>query len=357
MDILHDSSHRTWYQLGTKFATLIPAYVMDSELQTKEAADKLADTEFADDTGRMLPIDSPASTWLSAAYFAKNGTADTGFSKRMLSYIESRIKSAADVYGIRKDVDAIMEAVRVPDAVKCAADDDSNYGWVQKTAAGVERRYPMFDEAGVMKAASYFVENRRHYPRDMRKTIATAIAAKAAGYGIKVADAVRREAGIGIPRRDTVMAELLARAHMCKDAETSAVVANINEMIATCSAEELAESLDKVADILDTMDRSEGFDRAYGRKLLSPADFLYDIDPKVAEAALTDSVELVRNIFSLQKLAELPESVFGDVLGDDFVGRIKGAQGIDSVKLADELNSLPRPDKAALEQHLELLFS
>jgi len=354
MDILHDSSHRTWYQLGTKFASLIPVYVMDSEMQTKEAAEKLADREFADDGRRLFPIDSPAATWLSAAYFAKN--AGAAYIPVLKTAVEARIKQAAGVYGIADDVEAIMAAVRTPDAVKSAADDDSNYGWVQKTAAGTERRYPMFDEVGVMKAAAYFVENRRHYPRDMRSTIAKAIMAKAAAYGVKVSDVVRREAGIGMPRRDTVMAELLERAHLCKDAESSAALANLNELVATAPMDELSGELDKIAEVIDTVDRLSGLDRDYGRRLLSPADFLYDIDPKVAEAALEDSVELARNVFSVTKLAELPDSVFSDVLGEDFLARVKTAEKIDKIKLADELYSLPAPDKRALEDHLQLLF-
>ena len=354
MDLLHDSSHRTWYQLGTKFATLIPDYVMNSELPTKEAADALADSEFAEDTGRMFPIDSPSATWLSGAYLAKHAQdlVDGGFSPRMVAYIEANIKRAAEIYGIAKDVDAIMTAIRAPAAEKRAEDDDSNFGYVE----GNERRYPMFDAAGVMKAAAYFVENRHLYPLQMRTKIASAIMGKAQEYGVKVADAVRREAKQGMPRRDTLMAELLERAHLCKDAETSTVIANLNELIKTASAQDMEANLDKVAEVIDTMDRAEGLDRGYGKRLLSPADFLYDIDIKEAEAVLSDSVELGRDIFSVTKLAELPESVFSDVLGEDFLARVKTAEKIDKVKLADELYSLPTPDKRALEDHLRLLF-
>jgi hypothetical protein len=351
MDLIHDSSHRTWYHLGVKFATLIPAYVLDSEMQTSDIVEKLASSEFADENQRMFPIDTPAATWLSAAYFAKNAEA---YTLPMRALIGSRIKCAASIHGIAFDVNAITQAITTPAPEKRAEDDDSNYGFVQ----GDQKRYPMFDAAGVLKASAYFAENRHQYPAPMRKAIATSITAKAAEYGVSVDGCVRREAGQGIPRRDTMMAEILERSHLCKDAETSALLANINELVATASAEELHGALTKAAELLDTVDKAEGWDRSYGRRLLAPADFLYDIDVKVAEALMEDSVELGRNTFSVRKLASLQPSIFGDVLGEDFAARVKAADGtVDQQKLADELFSLPRPDKQALEQHLELLFA
>lgn len=347
MDILHDSSQRTWYQLGTKFASLIPEYVLDAEFPTKEAADGLGFREFADEGRRMFPIDSPAAVWLSAAYFAKN--AEEGYNAVLRGAVEARIKQAADIYGIRKDVDTIMSAIRDPGSEKTAADIDSNYGWV----SGGERRYPMFDANGVKKAAAYFSENRFNYPPAMRKTVAMNIMSKAAEYGVDVESAVRREAGHGMPRRDVLMAELLARAQMSKNAEFAVAVANVNEVLGCATPQELAENLDKIAEVIDAFDRAEGLDKRYGKTLLSPADFLYDIDVKAAEEMVADSVELNRHVFSLRKLAELEPSVFEAALGQEFADRIKTAEGrVDKAKLGDELFSLPRPDRAALEDHL-----
>jgi hypothetical protein len=214
----------------------------------------------------------------------------------------------------------------------------------------------MFDARGVKKADEYFAVNRFHYPAEMRKVIAGNIMRKAAEYKLEVSDAVRREAGHGYPRRDTLMAELLARAELCKDAEVSIAIANLNELVAVADAGELNAVLDKVAETIDEMDRLEGLDRHYGKKVLAPADFLYDINPKEAEAIAKDSIELGNNIFSIQKLAELPKAVFETVLGEDFVTRIKSAEGtIDALKLENELFSMPLPDKRALDQYLQTL--
>lgn len=354
MDALHDSSHRTWYHIGTQYEKLIPSYVMSSSPMDKEAADELSDSEYADDVNRMFPICSPEETWLSAAYIAKNA-ADFAerYSPGMQTYIRGRLEKAAAVWAVDTEIGAIQEAIGADLAEKTAADPDEDYGWVSAT----ERKYPMRTPEGVEKASEYFSENRFMYPPAMRKTIARNIMRKSADFKVKVADCVRKEAGQGLPNRAVLMAELLRRADLTKDAEVGIVVANLNELIACADEQEIPEMLDKIAEIVDMLDSAEGWDRQYGRRMLSPADILYEVDCKEAEEALADRVELARCTFSAVKLAKLEKTVYSDVLGDDFCARVCGEDGnIDTTKLADELHSLPRPDKIALEDHLASLF-
>lgn len=357
MDALHDASHRTWYQIGTQFEKLVPDYVGNATLPTKEAEENMGDRDFADEGRRLFPIDSPAATWLSAAYFAKNAS-ECYRNKVVRDAVAMRIKHAAATYGIAADVDVITSAMSAPVVEKSAAEDDSNYGWVQTVGNHKERRFAMFDATGVKKAAAYFIENRNKYPFAVRKTIATNILHKAAEHKVVVGSLIRKEAGVGFPRKDTLMAELLERAYLYKDAEVAQAMANLNEAVIADEGELTGEALDKLAELVNEFDRLEGMETSYGKKLLSPSEFIYDIDPKVAEDLLSDSVELDKHVFSLSKLAELPEGVFASVLGDDFVTRVKTASGsIDKSKLSDELYSLPKPDKAALEEHLELSFT
>ncbi len=355
MDALHDSSHRTWYHIGTQHEKLIPTYVRESCPMDKEAAADLADNEYADDVNRVFPLCSPEETWLSAAYAAKNAEEFAErYSPGMRTYILSRITKAADAWGVADDVAAITEAVRESLTEKTAADSDSDYGWVSAT----ERKYPMRTAYGVQKASEYFDEHRYKYPPGMRRTIARNIMQKSAEFGVKVADSVRREAGKGLPHRSVLMAELLRRADLTKDADVSAVVANLNELVACADQHEMPEMLDKIAEIVDMLDASEGWDRQYGKTMLAPADILYEMDEKTTEAALSDRVELGKFVFSASKLAELDSDVYSDVLGPDFCARVRDANGrLDRTKLADELFSLPRPDKVALEDHIVTLFN
>ena len=124
---------------------------------------------------------------------------------------------------------------------------------------------------------------------------------------------------------------------------------------------EIGENLDKIAEVIDAFDRSADLVKYYGTRIQMPSDFLFDVNLKQASTAVEDAIELDRHIFSLAKLAELPAQVYGDVLGQDFVQAItKSGEDeepqVDSEKLADNLYSLPAPDKAALEEHLAELF-
>ena len=367
MDVLHDNSHRTWIQLGDAHENLIPGYVMDYTLPSKEAASEIDTDLFADSARRLFPVDSAASTWLSAAYFQKHALkGELPYGKEELAYIDNVIKTAAGIYEIEADITKIAE-VLLPMEEKQAEDDDANYGWVMrdgKTGETVARKYPMFDSRGVKKASSYFNTYRNHYPLGIRRKIARNIMTKASEYGVAYTDldsGVLKEAGYGLPRKDILMDEIYERAHLTKDAEAAIALANVNELVSALSAKEVGENLDKIAEVIDEFDRSADLTRFYGDKIMMPADFLFDIDLKTASVAVEAAVELNQFVFSLDKLAELPVDVYGDILGEEFVKAIvkigEGAAEVDREKLADNLFSLPQPDKTALEEHLAGLFN
>lgn len=366
MDVLHDNSHRTWLQLGDTLGAAIPAYVMDYSLPDKQAASEIDENLFADPARKLFPVADPALTWLSAAYFNKHAAdGELPYCKDELAFVAEAIKAAAYIHGIAEDVEQLENQLGVPEE-KQAEDAESNYGWVMRDATTGEvlaRKYPMFDRRGVEKASEYFDEYRGRYPIGIRRTIAQNIMRKAAEYDMPteaLRPAVLKEAGFGIPRKDRLMEEIYERAHLTKDAEQAIALANINELVANISDAELGENLDKIAEVIDAFDNASGLTAYYGKKILMPADFLHDVNLKEASAAVEDAVELKKHVFSLSKLAELPTHIFSDVLGDEFAQSIvksgNEAQVIDPEKLADNLYSLPAPDKAALEEHLIALF-
>jgi len=365
MDVLHDNGHRTWVQIGEKHAELIPDYVMDHRLQGEKEATELPNELFADSHRRLFPIDSPAATWLSAAYFSKHAAAGAlPYSATEAEHIKHILLKVADVYEIGADAVKISDAIVASDLSPDPTDDEvnSHYGWVMKDAESgdvVARKYPMFDSRGVEKAAAYFEEYRDHYPHNVRKTIARNIMRKAASFGVDVDGlpaAVRCEAGFGIPQRDVVMDEVLRRSRLTKDAEASLALANVNNMLAEFSVNELGPCLDKLAEVLDDFDNAAGLTQYYGTKLRMPADFLFEVSLKEAESVVDDSIELGKYVFSAEKLASLSPSVFSDVLGSDFVRDLSTDDTLDQQKIADVLPTLPRPDKTALEDHLIALF-
>jgi len=190
----------------------------------------------------------------------------------------------------------------------------------------------------------------------IRRRIAVGICKKAATLNVDVPDFVSREAGQGLPVRSVLMDELLMRAEMTKDAEASILLANVNEIVASAGPGELLPVLDKIAEIVDSVDRLNGFTRLYGSKLLPPADFIFVLSEKEAEGFVDDSLLLSKHTFSLKKLATLEPEVFA-ILGDDLVEELTGADAkLDATKLAVLLPTLPQPEKVLLEQHLANTF-
>ena len=344
MDILHDSTKAVLLNIGN--TCQIPKYVLDSEALEKTASYDFRDTLFADEDRRQFPLDSKASTWLSAAYFAKTAEIDYK-NKAVRDYMEGRIKHAADVHGIRKDVDDVMAAIRAPKQEKKAADSAENWGCFSK------KLYPMFDKDGVKQANAYFEENcYKLLPVD-RHEVARNIVKKCAEYGVDYNDTVRMEAGLGMPDRNFLMENVLDRVSRIKDPATQVKVAEMAEALMKATTEEFSDNLEKLAGYIEDLDHDLGLDRQYNRTVLPPSRFCFDISIKEAEEQVKDSVEMIGHVFSLKKLAELPVDVYTNALGDDFGDRIKTAEKIDEAKLRDELYSLPVPDKKALVRSIQ----
>jgi hypothetical protein len=349
MDFVSDQSHRTWIKIADKYD--VPDYVLESGALTKEATGGFENSLFADTWSRLFPVESDSSTWLSAAYFKEN----SGHLKQAeRDYIELTIREAAAIHDIEDDVVKVLDHKEAE--VAPPEDDDSNYCWLVKDASGAvaERNYPVFDAAGVEKANEYFERYRGRYPLGVRRTIALNLVKKAHQYGVDVSDTVMREAGFGVPHRAALMNEILERAKLVKesrDHDAALIFANLNEMIASATPEELTGSLDKIAENIDAVDRLTGINRFYGDKIMPPADIVFGIPIKQASAVLDDAVTLNRMTFSITKLAELGPD-FLDVLGDDFISAISTEEKLDVEKLAAILPTLPRSDKIILEGHI-----
>ena len=347
MDILRDNSHATLYRIR-KFG--FPDYVKSAAPLSKEAADSLSDAMFADRWNRFYPVDSKASTWLSAAYFAKTAE-DEGYASVVRESVEGAIKSAAKLYGILADVEDVMARIRFKEPVKLASEDPANYGWFE------ERKYPMFDEDGVKKANAYFEENAYNYPPSMRHTIATNILRKSAEYGVEPAPTVQREAGSGIVVRDFMAHELMDRANRVGDFNKKAAAALLRatKKFMEMDAETLQRNAVKFASTVEELDRACGLDKEYGKTVRPPSEIFFHLSIKRAKDLAKDTVALGGQAFSIEKLAELPPHVFTDALGEEFFDRVKSASGgIDGGKLGDELHSMPKPDREALYRSIRL---
>lgn len=320
-----------------------PAYVKSASFP-EEAPAVPRRSFYADAVRQELPCNSREETWTSARYFSKHAE-DDGY-RRIRADVEYNLQKAAELFGISEDVARVLTHT---EEVKTASDSD--YGWVRPG----ERKYPMFDAYGVKLAAAYFEDNKFKYPFPMRSEIAKNILRKAAEFGVGVPDGVRKTAGHGVARPDNVINELTIRAELCHDPDTGLALAKMAEHVAENGAEALAGATDKIAELVEDVDVIEDWRGRYGKDMSAPEDFLFDMDVKQAEAIVNDVIEIGGDALSLSKLAELPDEVFDDVLGEGFADSVKEAGAIDPRKLGEALAAKSAEDLNELGHALKRL--
>ncbi len=299
---------------------------------------------YADAARQELPCNTRAETWASAHYFSKHaGDEDYRYTRADVEY---NLQKAAETFGIADDVAKVLTHT---EEVKTASDKD--YGWVRPG----ERKYPMFDAHGVKLAAAYFEDNKFKYPFPMRSEIAKNILRKAAEFDVEVPDGIRKTAGYGVARPDNVINELTIRAELCSDPDTGLALAKMAEHVAEHGVEALDGTTDKIAELVEDTDVIENWRGRYGKDMSAPEDFLFDMDVKQAEAIVNDVIDIGGDALSLSKLAELPDEVFDDVLGEGFAESVKEAGAIDPKKLGEALAAKSAEDRNELSHALRRL--
>ena len=344
MDSTTDNSFRTlWGIIKTAGA---PEYVANGAIVDEKDAEALPDTSFADCVHRRFPLTDKANTWVSAGYFAKTAS-ECGYSKASYGLVLGRIKKAASVYGISKDVDDMM--CKIDDSMKPAqvkqAADESAY------CDPEHRGYPVFDKKGAEMANSFFAKNAYKYGHERRMSIAKNIMKKCAEHGVKVAEQVRVSAGEGFPNRDTLAEHLLFRANELMRRGTYKMASELckfAEQICICSDEDLFRNRHGLFDAISGMDEITGIDDCYDRKFAAPEELLFDIVPESIKEVIDDSVPMGNETLSAKALSELPRSLFEKVLPKESVeGMMEGGK-ISPKKLSVTIISLKSPESSHL---------
>lgn len=363
MDISKDTGFLNLVRIKMANQALVPSYVADADLGAiKEAAEGMYESEFAEPVGRQYPINSKAAVWLSAAYFAKSAS-EQGKLTPTGEYILGNIKSAAEVYGIESDVDAIVNAYMN----KAAEEAPEIWGW----NVGGEQKYPLHTPELTKTAMAYFEQNRDKYPFDMRRTIASSIHKQAMAFAIEPTEDIRKEAGAGFPDRALAIRLMEDRKARLEGFDKTAA-AHIDfaiQCVKVATSDDLAEALDKCASTIEYTDKLAGF-RYSGRgdmtKLVErPCDAFYQISYKQAEANDCRYVRLNKEVIDCVKLAEaVPlnelDAVFCENhFRDQYValvnsGKLDKSASIQKVAYTI-INSMSQSDKNTLEAHLRAL--
>ena len=350
VDFIRDNSKRVWLGIATK--TTVPTYVNTAEI-SKEAADTLLDSEFADPVKRIFPLNNAANTWISGMYLKEAEKPLRGeFGYNEYGYLEYQIEKAAKIYGIEDDMATGYKELEK--AIVNPEDLDSSYGWIIKDASGevTARKFKIVNKTGVLKAASYFDRNRSKYPIAIRRQVSKFIIKKAYQYGedtTLLPDSIIKEAGAGIPDIGQMVQEIERRALMVKDAEIKDMLNSVAAVFSVSTGTELNESLEKIAELIDSIDKLAGLDKKYGKGIQMPADIVYSIPCEKAASDINKAIQLGSYVFDITKLASLDPEDYS-VLGETFINTIKTASGtIDSTKLKASLEKLSQVDKYILE--------
>jgi len=363
MDICKDIGFLNLVRIKVANEAIVPAYVADADLGAiKEAAEaSLCESEFAEPVSRQYPINSKASVWLSAAYFAK--TADTRPLTPTGEYILGNIKAAGELYGIENDVNAILSAYMDKQAEASA----ETWGW----DVGGERKYPLHTEDLTKTAMSYFEQNRDKYPFEMRRAIASNIYKQALAFNLEPSEDVRKEAGAGFPDRSEAIRLLEDRKARVAytDKEAAAHLESAILALEVATSDELSEAVDKCASVVEIADKLAGF-RYSGRgdmtKLVErPCDAFYQISYKQAETNDCRYVKLNKVVIDCVKLAEaVPmedlDAVFcKDHFRDQYISLVNAGKldkSASTHKVAYTIISqMSQADKNTLEAHLKAL--
>lgn len=345
MDSTTDNSFRTLWKL-TKVAGM-PDYVKEGSFVDAQDASALPDSSFADVINRRFPLTDRANTWASAGYFAKTAS-EYGYSKIESENVLARIKRAAALYGIDKDVSELMSKVAEqgrPAVVKKASEDKANYCDPDNMG------YPVFDKSGAEMANDFFTKHAYKYGHERRMAIAKNIMRKCAEYGVSPTEQVRLSAGNGFPNREALAESMFFRAHELMDRgvyKMAEELCKFAKEICICSDEDLDQNREGIFHALSGIDEMTGIDDLYGRKFNAPEELVFDITPDSVKEVIDDAVPMGRETFSAKALAGLPRSLFDMVLPKEMVDGMMDEGRLSPKKMSVTIISLKSPEKSHL---------
>lgn len=369
MDFYDDRNQQQLYALEQLCP--LPSFVKTAELDF-EVAESLASDAFGDLRRRKFPCHTKAATWLANAYFQQ---ARPSYSKKDQEFVQGRISKFAShwaISGLVNQFNHNWEKIAAFDQVELP---DDQYGLVATTEDGAKlRRFPMPNMLSVKFAAERLFADRFKYPYAMRKTAARNILRRAIAFDdmaksgeLKQAspmpieamaqEYLERAAGFGAThplRAAEKIAQrvvMLKRTHLDHAEKLAELAVAVREMpTITC------ESLEKIAGLIDAVDRETGLDAQYHMGVDLPEEMFFPVLEKEAEDVLSSYITLTTGkSYPIGMILDIPLEKISSVLGNDFMEAVAGDDfvSIDPVKFAEALPTLPRGDAVLLERAIE----
>jgi len=278
-NVFNDPNNATllkiWHEMD------VPGFVKTAQATTEQNYNVVDIKHFGDPAKRLYPINTKSNTWLSREHFRRD---KTGLPKEAAEVIESRINKAAAFWGLDES-----SRVRDPEPkhtiFQVHIDGDHN---TEKTVLDLTGHYK--------QACETFYANRSAYPYETRRSFARQV--MAAPDDVKepldptVEQGLCKMANYGSCTGKAAQKAVFRR--MCyvrkKDPATFGQLVKVAKHLGDTEGLVGIDLLHKTAQILDTVDRSNGLHVRYGRELEAPEEELFSFTEKRASHVRDEAV-------------------------------------------------------------------
>jgi len=312
---------------------------------------------YADPRARRFPCHTPASTWMSSAFFADKRAC---YSSRDAELVEARLQKAANYHGIAGDLAQVFEKASRYHANDKAALPDDVFAFVWKKDDGLtERHLPLRNKHEVKCAAEYIQTHRDEFTYNDRQVMAKKVLVKAAEFGADIGATsgyLEKQAGNGVCSGNAAAKLLDNRAGLTDNqAAKQQLKAAAQLLRQNPTAAHKPQKLQKLAAFVDAFDRENGIVQDYGHSVPRPEDVLFNITEKTASHVKSAHIPLTSgNIYKIADLQDVKLNTIRDWMGTDFADEVSvGGLHVNMNKLAELLPTLPRGDA----EHFDRLLS
>lgn len=278
LDHVTDTTLRGLHAIQTVF--VIPDFVKEAEATSAETAAGLRTDQFADPDNRRFPIHTKADTWLSVAYLNSQMVSplDKTAEKNNLPKIQENLRNAVEFWNLNASF------APKPGVQKEAAVETPVMTLKFQTGTEKEASVQVMDFGQYKEAAEQLLKLRHEYPYLVRRDVARQILDNQTLFSEKLAEdtltGLHKTAGLTVGDLPSVTMSLRERGVWYERSKTKYAVDAVQSLLKEASETPkdnpvlLHETMDKIAAVVDTLDRMASLpvDKGYTSLLPAPED-------------------------------------------------------------------------------------
>ena len=304
----NDPTHATLLKIWNEME--VPGFVKEAESVNEQNFDVVDVEHYGDPANRLYPLNTKSNAWLSREHFGRD--------KDKLE------KTAAELIGARIEKMAAFWGLDTPIRIR---EEPGHYTIHQiEIEDDIDKQMIKLDVTGHYKeAAEHFCAARRDYPFGMRRSFARQMLAAPADVQEplepETTEVLCKMAGYGSCTPGSARDAIFMRMCMVrrKDPATFGQLVKVAKQVQELEGILDMEILQKVAVLLDYVDRSNGFHVKYGNGINFPEDDLFHFTEKKASAVRDEALILaddtIVNRFALLAEKDKVDEYFEKIAG------------------------------------------